>query len=53
MKKLEKKGIRKLFGPGATTTEIVEWIHENVERKTQRTRIKKPRKTKKSKKKKR
>ena len=53
MKKLEKKGIKKLFGPGATTTEIVQWIRENVERKTQRTRTTKSRKKKKSKRKKR
>lgn len=30
MKKLEKKGVRKLFGPGTPTTEIVDWIKENV-----------------------
>lgn len=27
MKKLEKMGVRKLFGPGTPTTEIVDWIH--------------------------
>jgi len=30
MKKLEKKGIKKLFGPGTPTTEIVAWIKENA-----------------------
>jgi len=30
MKKLEKKGIKKLFGPGTPTSEIVVWIQENT-----------------------
>lgn len=29
-KKLEKKGVRKLFGPGTPTTEIAHFIEENV-----------------------
>lgn len=34
IKKLEKKGVRKLFGPGTPTTEIVEWIQGNVAAKS-------------------
>lgn len=30
MKKLGKKGVKKLFGPGTPTTEIVQWIRDNV-----------------------
>jgi methylmalonyl-CoA mutase C-terminal domain/subunit len=33
MKKLEKKGIKKLFGPGTPTSEIVAWIQENTAEK--------------------
>jgi methylmalonyl-CoA mutase C-terminal domain/subunit len=33
MKKLEKKGIKKLFGPGTPTSEIITWIQENTTRK--------------------
>jgi methylmalonyl-CoA mutase C-terminal domain/subunit len=33
MKKLEKKGVKKLFGPGTPTTEIVQWIRDNVRAK--------------------
>jgi methylmalonyl-CoA mutase C-terminal domain/subunit len=33
MKKLEKKGIKKLFGPGTSTSEIVAWIQENTAEK--------------------
>ena len=33
IKKLEKKGVRKLFGPGTPTTEIINWINENVRNK--------------------
>lgn len=44
IKKLEKKGIKKLFGPGTPTTEIVEWIQKNVARRssTKAVRKKKP-----------
>jgi methylmalonyl-CoA mutase C-terminal domain/subunit len=44
IKKLEKKGIKKLFGPGTPTTEIVEWIQNNVVRRssTKAVRKKKP-----------
>jgi methylmalonyl-CoA mutase C-terminal domain/subunit len=45
MKKLEKKGVRKLFGPGTPTTEIIQWITDNVKAKTRKT---KPRKSKKT-----
>jgi methylmalonyl-CoA mutase C-terminal domain/subunit len=34
IKKLEKKGVKKLFGPGTPTTEIVEWIQQNVAAKS-------------------
>lgn len=34
IKKLEKKGVKKLFGPGTPTTEIVEWIQGNVAAKS-------------------
>jgi methylmalonyl-CoA mutase C-terminal domain/subunit len=30
MKKLEKMGVRKLFGPGTPTSEIVDWITSNT-----------------------
>jgi methylmalonyl-CoA mutase C-terminal domain/subunit len=30
MKRLEKAGVRKLFGPGTPTSEIVDWIMENT-----------------------
>lgn len=30
MKRLEKMGVRKLFGPGTPTSEIVEWIKNNI-----------------------
>ncbi|HEC78839.1 MAG TPA: cobalamin B12-binding domain-containing protein [candidate division WOR-3 bacterium] len=30
MKRLEKKGVKKLFGPGTPTAEIVAWIKENA-----------------------
>jgi methylmalonyl-CoA mutase C-terminal domain/subunit len=30
MKKLQKAGVRKLFGPGTPTSEIVDWIELNV-----------------------
>lgn len=36
MKKLEKRGVRKLFGPGTPTSEIVAWISETVAMKTKR-----------------
>lgn len=45
MKKLEKKGVKKLFGPGTPTTEIVDWIKDNV--KTTQTKIKVKKKIKK------
>ena len=45
MKKLEKKGVKKMFGPGTPTTEIVQWIRDNVRAKPRKT---KPRKSKKT-----
>jgi methylmalonyl-CoA mutase C-terminal domain/subunit len=41
IKKLEKKGVKKLFGPGTPTTEIITWIQTNV--KSDRAKVK-PRK---------
>ena len=46
MKKLEKKGVKKMFGPGTPTTEIVQWINENVRAKPKKTKTKKIKKTK-------
>lgn len=48
MKKLEKKGVKKMFGPGTPTTEIVDWINENVKAKAKKTKTKKIKKTKKT-----
>jgi methylmalonyl-CoA mutase C-terminal domain/subunit len=45
MKKLEKKGVKKLFGPGTPTTEIVDWIRTRV--KSSQPRKTKPRTSKK------
>ncbi len=45
MKKLEKKGVKKMFGPGTPTTEIVDWINENVKAKAKKTKTKKIKKT--------
>lgn len=39
IKRLEKVGIKKLFGPGTPTTEIVDWINKNVREKS---KVKKP-----------
>ncbi len=47
MKKLEKIGVKKLFGPGTPTTEIVEWIQNNVGKKSKTTRAKKTKKSRK------
>lgn len=33
IKKLEKMGVKKLFGPGTPTTEIIEWIRNNIKDK--------------------
>jgi len=51
--KLEKKGVMKLFGPGTPTTEIVEWICENVGGRTRMTKKRMEKKKKQVKKKKR
>jgi methylmalonyl-CoA mutase C-terminal domain/subunit len=59
MKKLEKRGVQKLFGPGTPTSEIVEWLTQEVKagkkhRKTRKTtvRAKSPGRRKKGKQKK-
>lgn len=47
MKRLEKVGVRKLFGPGTPTSEIIDWIRNNVAvKKNLRKTRKKIRKTK-------
>ncbi len=48
MKKLEKKGVKKMFGPGTPTTEIVDWINKNIKAKTKKTKTKKIKKAKKT-----
>jgi len=51
IKKLEKIGIRKLFGPGTPTTEIINWINKSVGKKENAIKkIKVVKKTKKGKK---
>ena len=50
IKKLEKAGVKRLFGPGTPTTEIVEWIQTNVKGTVKKVKKKKPRRTKKVKK---
>jgi methylmalonyl-CoA mutase C-terminal domain/subunit len=53
MKKLERMGVRKLFGPGTPTGEIVDWINTNVGKPKKTAVRKKPRgKVRKKKKKK-
>ncbi len=46
--KLEKRGVKKLFGPGTPSSEIVDWINNNVakEFKIVNTKRKKPKKRK-------
>ncbi len=41
MKRLEKIGVKRLFGPGTPTTEIVDWIHENVAQRGHKSKAKK------------
>jgi len=48
MKKLEKKGVKKMFGPGTSTTEVVDWINKNIKAKTKKTKTKKIKKAKKT-----
>jgi len=43
MKKLERLGVHKLFGPGTPTNEIVEWIRTNTG-KTTKAQVKKAKK---------
>jgi methylmalonyl-CoA mutase C-terminal domain/subunit len=50
VRKLEKKGIKKLFGPGTPTVEIVDWINGNVttsKKKTKKIKFRKRKKIKK------
>ncbi len=49
IKKLEKKGIKKLFGPGTATTDIVDWIHANVRGMAKKTKARTTKQTKKKK----
>ncbi|OPX17475.1 methylmalonyl-CoA mutase [candidate division WOR-3 bacterium 4484_100] len=46
MKKLEKKGVKKLFGPGTPTTEIIKWLKENVKTGKKRVKVQKKRRRK-------
>jgi methylmalonyl-CoA mutase C-terminal domain/subunit len=41
MKKLEKRGVQKLFGPGTPTSEIVDWIEDTLPRKKKRKSVRK------------
>jgi methylmalonyl-CoA mutase C-terminal domain/subunit len=41
MKKLEKRGVRRLFGPGTSTGEIVEWIKDALPVRKKRKTIRK------------
>lgn len=43
MKKLQKAGVRKLFGPGTPTSEIVDWIESSVRKPKKKTAKKKAR----------
>lgn len=56
IKKLEKIGVKKLFGPGTPTTEIVEWINESmrsdIKKVKKRKRTKRTKKTRRTKKRK-
>jgi methylmalonyl-CoA mutase C-terminal domain/subunit len=52
MRKLQKAGVRMLFGPGTPTSEIVDWIESNV-RKPKKKAVRKKAKTKKASKKRR
>ena len=47
MKKLQRMGVRKLFGPGTPTSEIVDWIKTNAGKSKKRP-VKKTKKTKRS-----
>lgn len=47
IKKLEKAGVKKLFGPGTPTSEIVDWIKNNIGEKTQTKPVKVSKKKKK------
>jgi methylmalonyl-CoA mutase C-terminal domain/subunit len=40
IKKLEKAGVKKLFGPGTPTTGIVEWINDHIGEKPKAVRAK-------------
>lgn len=47
MKRLQRMGVRKLFGPGTPTSEIVDWIKANTGKSKKRI-VKRTRKTKKT-----
>ncbi len=47
IKRLEKSGVKKLFGPGTPTTEIVSWIQNNVGKKSREPGTKKTKRSKK------
>ncbi len=47
IRKLEKIGVKKLFGPGTPTTEIVEWIKNNIGKKIEKPKLHRKEKTKK------
>ncbi|MGQ9665194.1 MAG: cobalamin B12-binding domain-containing protein [bacterium] len=46
IKKLEKMGVKKLFGPGTPTTEIIEWVKNNIKSKQISAKPKKEKKKK-------
>ncbi|MGQ9817935.1 MAG: cobalamin B12-binding domain-containing protein [bacterium] len=46
IKKLEKMGVKKLFGPGTPTTEIIEWVKNNIKSKQMSAKPKKEKKKK-------
>jgi len=40
IKRLEKKGVKKIFGPGTPTVEIIDWINSNVAKRVSKRRKK-------------
>jgi methylmalonyl-CoA mutase C-terminal domain/subunit len=52
IKKLEKKGVKRVFGPGTPTTEIIDWISSNVVAQTKKVGVKRAKLKRKSAKKK-
>ena len=47
IKKLEKLGVKIIYGPGTPTTAIVEWINKSIGQKAPKRKTKKSKKTKK------